>query len=149
LFAFRQIEIEAQQYIPYFKRARVLALRAAAVLSYPKGDNAIPIYLQPMLGGSDELRGFVPYRFRDAHSLSLGVEHRWHAFSLLDMALFGDAGKVVPLKRDETPTHLHYDAGLGFRFRLRSAIITRVDIAGSSEGLRFICTFSDIFNRRF
>jgi outer membrane protein assembly factor BamA len=148
-FAFRQIEIEAQQYFPYFNRARVLAFRAAVVLSYPKGDNAVPIYLQPMLGGSDELRGFVPYRFRDSHSLSLGAEHRWHAFSLVDMAIFADAGKVVSLKRDVEPSHLHYNAGLGFRFRLRSAIVTRVDIAGSSEGLRFICTFSDIFNRRF
>jgi hypothetical protein len=42
-FAFRQVEIEAQQYVPYFNRARVLAFRAAVVLSFPKGDNAVPI----------------------------------------------------------------------------------------------------------
>jgi outer membrane protein assembly factor BamA len=148
-FAFRQVEIEAQQYLPYFNRARALAVRAAVVLSYPKGDNVVPIYFQPMLGGSDELRGFVPYRFRDSHSLSLGLEHRWHAFTLLDMALFADAGKVVPLKSDITPTRMHYSGGLGFRFRLRSAIISRVDIAASDEGLRFICTFSDIFPHTF
>lgn len=102
-----------------------------------------------MLGGSDDLRGFVPYRFRDYHAVSLGIEHRWHAFSLLDMALFADAGKVVPLKRDLTPTNLHLSGGLGFRFRLRSAIITRVDLAASSEGFRIICTFSDIFSPKF
>ena len=56
-FAFRQVEIEAQQYLPYFNRARVLAFRAAVVLSFPKDGNTVPIYLQPMLGGSDELRG--------------------------------------------------------------------------------------------
>ena len=144
-FAFRQTEYEFQHYIPYYNRSRVIALRGAVTLSFPKGDNHVPIHLMPMLGGSDELRGFVPYRFRDYHALSLGVEHRWHAFSLLDMALFADAGKVVALKKDIEPTDLHYSGGLGFRFRLRSAIVTRVDFAGSTEGFRIICTFSDIF----
>ncbi len=148
-YAFRQAEFEVQQYVPYFNRSRVIAVRASVILSYPKGDNAVPFYLQPMLGGSDDLRGFVPYRFRDYHAVSLGIEHRWHAFSLLDMALFADAGKVVPLKRDLTPTNLHLSGGLGFRFRLRSAIITRVDLAASSEGFRIICTFSDIFSPKF
>ena len=98
------------------------------------------------MGGSDELRGFVPYRFRDYNALSLGAEHRWHAFSLLDMAVFADAGKVVALKKDLGPTDLHYSGGLGFRFRVRSSIVTRVDFARSSEGFQFICTFSDIFS---
>ena len=133
--------------LPY-NRSRAVALRAAVTLSFPKNTNAVPIYLQPMLGGSDELRGFVPYRFRDYHALSLGAEHRWHAFSLLDMAVFADAGKVVTHKEDLEPTDLHYSGGLGFRFRLRSAIVTRVDFAGSTEGFRIICTFSDIFKVR-
>jgi outer membrane protein assembly factor BamA len=145
LFAFRQTQYEFQHYFPYFNRGRVIAVRAAVTLSFPKGDNTVPIYLQPMLGGSDELRGFVPYRFRDYHALALGLEHRWHAFSMLDMAVFADAGKVVPLKKDVDPTRLHWSGGLGFRFRLRSAIITRLDLAGSSEGFRVVCTFSDIF----
>ena len=145
-FAFRQSEFEVQQYIPYFNRSRVIALRAAVTLSFPKGDNAVPFYLEPTLGGSDELRGFVPYRFRDAHAVSLGLEHRWHAFSFLDMALFGDGGKVVPLKKDIDASRLHYSGGLGFRFRFRSAIISRIDLAGSSEGFRFIWTFTDVFN---
>jgi outer membrane protein assembly factor BamA len=148
-FAFRQAEFELQHYFPYFNRSRVVAARAAVILSFPKGDNAVPFYLDPMLGGSDDLRGFVPFRFRDYHSLSLGLEHRWHAFSSLDMSLFADAGKVVPLKRDLTPERLHYSGGIGFRFRLRSAIITRIDFAASSEGFRMIWTFSDIFHPEF
>jgi len=62
------------------------------------------------------------------------------------MALFADAGKVVRLKRDLDPTDLHYSGGIGFRFRLRSAIISRIDFAASSEGPRMIWTFSDAFN---
>ena len=123
-FAFRQTEFEAQKFVPYFNGGRVLAFRASVVLSFPKADDAVPVYLQPTLGGSDELRGFVPYRFKDDHSVNLTAEHRWHAFSMLDMALFADAGKVVPLKRDIDVSRLHYSGGIGFRVRLRSAIVT-------------------------
>jgi outer membrane protein assembly factor BamA len=145
-FAFRQTQFEAQHYFPYFNKSRVIAVRGAVVLSYPTERNLVPFYLQPTLGGNDDLRGFGPYRFRDYHSLSLSVEHRWYAFSLLDMALFADAGKVVRLKRDIDPTDLHYSGGIGLRFRLRSAIITRIDFAVSNEGPRLIWTFNDIFN---
>jgi outer membrane protein assembly factor BamA len=145
-FAFRQTEFEAQQYFPYFNKGRVLALRGAVVLSYPTENNLVPFYLQPTLGGNDDLRGFGPYRFRDYHSVSLSVEHRWYAFSFLDMALFADAGKVVRLTRDVDPTNLHYSGGIGFRFRIRSAIVSRIDIAASSEGPRMIWTFSDAFS---
>jgi outer membrane protein assembly factor BamA len=145
-FAFRQTEFEAQQYFPYFNKGRVLAVRGAVVLSYPTENNLVPFYLQPTLGGNDDLRGFGPYRFRDYHSASLAVEHRWYAFSLLEMALFADAGKVVRLKGDITPTDLHYSGGIGFRFRLRSAIITRIDFAVSNEGPRLVWTFSDVFS---
>ena len=148
-FAFRQSEIEVQQYLPYFNRGRVLAFRAAIVISFPNAGDTVPMYLQPTLGGNDELRGFAPYRFRDYHSVSLGLEHRWYVSSFLDMALFADAGKVVPLKREIDATHLHYSGGIGFRLRAHSAVITRFDIAASDEGVRFICTFSDIFSRRF
>jgi outer membrane protein assembly factor BamA len=92
-FAFRQSEYEVQKYLPYFNGGRVLAIRGSVVLSFPKEGDAVPLYLQPTLGGSDELRGFVSYRFRDYHSLSVSVEHRWHAFSFLDMSLFADAGR--------------------------------------------------------
>jgi len=148
-FAFRQSEFEFQQYVPYFNRSRVIAIRGAAVLSYPKGDNEVPLYLQPTLGGNDDLRGYGNYRFRDAHSFLLSAEHRWHVSSLLDMAAFVDGGKVVPLKRDVHPGSLHYSGGVGFRVRLGAAVVNRIDLAGSSEGFRLAWTFSDIYTPRW
>ena len=144
-FAFRQTNWELQQYLPYFNGSRVVALRAAAVVSFPKEGNQLPVYLQPVLGGNDDLRGFARYRFRDNHSVYLGVEHRWHVSSTFDMAVFIDAGKVVPLTRQVDGTHLKYSGGIGLRVRLRSAVITRIDFAGSREGVRAMWTFSDIF----
>ena len=144
-FAFRQTEYEFQQYLPYFNRTRVIALRGTAILSFPKGDNDVPLYLQPTLGGNDDLRGFARYRYRDSHSIFFSAEHRWHISSLLDMAVFADAGKVVPLKREVNFDELHYGGGIGFRVRLGSAVVTRIDFAGSEEGFRMMWTFSDIF----
>ena len=149
-FAFRQTEFELQQYFPYYNRGRVVALRTALVLSFPKEGDQLPVYLQPVLGGNDDLRGFGGYRFRDNHSLYFGLEHRWHASSNLEMAAFLDAGKVVPLKRDAVDvSHLNYSGGIGFRVRARSAVVSRIDFAVSREGFRMIWTFSDIFKSRW
>jgi outer membrane protein assembly factor BamA len=148
-FAFRQTEYEFQQYFPYYNKGRVIAIRSAVVLTYPKEGNEVPIYLQPVLGGNDDLRGFGGYRFRDNHSVYLGVEHRWHASSNLEMSAFMDAGKVVPLKRDVDPSRMNYSGGIGFRVRVRSAIVSRTDFAVSREGFRLIWTFSDIFKTRW
>ena len=149
-FAFRQTEFELQQYFPYYNRGRVVALRTALVLSFPKEGDQLPVYLQPVLGGNDDLRGFGGYRFLDNHSLYLGLEHRWHASSNLEMAAFLDAGKVVPLKRDAVDvSHLNYSGGIGFRVRARSSVVSRIDFAVSREGFRMIWTFSDIFKSRW
>ena len=149
VYAFRQTEYEFQQYLPYYNKTRVVAVRAAVVLSFPKEGNELPVYLQPSLGGNDDLRGFEGYRFRDNHSVYLGAEHRWHASSNLDMAVFVDAGKVVPLKDQVDSSRLHYSGGVGFRVRLRSAIVSRIDFAGSHEGFRLVWTFSDIYSTKW
>ena len=147
-FSFRQVDFELQQYIPYFNKTRVIALRALATLAFEKNGNTIPFYAQPKVGGNDSLRGFQRYRFYDKHALVLTAEHRWHAFSGLDMALFVDAGKVASRKADVDFNNLEVSYGFGFRFKLNQAYFMRIDFAGGREGLRFMWTFSDIFKVR-
>ena len=147
-FSYRQVDFELQQYIPYFNKTRVIALRALATLAFEKHGNTIPFYSQPKVGGNDSLRGFQRYRFHDKHALALTVEHRWHAFSGLDMALFVDAGKVASRKADLDLTNLEVSYGFGFRFKMNEAYFMRIDFAGGREGLRFMWTFSDIFKLR-
>ena len=147
-FSFRQIDFELHQYIPYFNKTRVIALRALANLTFENSGNTIPFYAQPKLGGNNSLRGFQRYRFYDKHALVLTAEHRWHAFSGLDMALFVDAGKVASRKADLDFTNLEVSYGFGFRFKLNEAYFMRIELAGSVEGFRFLWTFSDIFKLR-
>lgn len=149
LFNFRQTEFELQQYIPYFNKTRVIAIRLYTVLTFASKDDTIPVYFEPTLGGNEELRGFQRYRFQDDHAIYASVEHRWYAFTGLEMAVFVDAGKVVPEKAQINFSNLDYSAGIGFRFRINNGLISRIDLAGSREGFRFMWTFSDVFKSRY
>jgi surface antigen Omp85-like protein len=146
----RQLELEGQQFLPYFNATRVVALFARAKFAYTGQDaRVVPFYLLAKLGGNFDLRGFGPYRFHDNNALFVAVEHRWYAFAGLEMALFVGAGKTVPEKRDIFRSEMNYSGGIGFRARVNDAIVLRFDIARSREGLRWIWSMSDISRRRF
>ena len=143
---FRRLHLEAQQYVPFFNKRRVIALRAATHLSYENGaGSSVPFYLQPILGGSDDLRGFRQYRFYDSNSIVANVEYRWEAFTGLDLALFFDAGKVAP-KRSQINFHdLETSVGAGMRFNVRNATFIRLDFGVSNEAFRFWFKFGNPF----
>jgi outer membrane protein assembly factor BamA len=145
LFDFSQAELELQHYVPYFNETRVVAFRAAATLSYQDEGQLVPVFFMPTIGGNNDLRGFARYRYYDNNSVFVSLEHRWYVFRGLDMAIFADAGKVIPSKAGIGFSNLQVSWGLGFRTRLRNAVIMRTDFAVGSEGFRAMWTFSDIF----
>jgi outer membrane protein assembly factor BamA len=147
LHDFQRMDIEAQQYISFFNKMRVIALRAKATLTDANRGQSIPFYMQPIVGGSEDLRGFLPFRFYDNNSFVLNAEYRWHVISVLDMALFADGGKVFPRRGELNFSHLQGDGGIGFRFNYQGRPFIRIDIAGSHEGFRFWFKFNDIFVR--
>jgi outer membrane protein assembly factor BamA len=149
LFNFRQGEFDFQQYLPYQNESRVIALRAAAALSFQDETELIPVFFMPSVGGNDDLRGFGRYRYHDNHSILLSVEHRWYVFRGLDASLFVDAGKVIPRKRDLGFSALEVSWGFGLRTRLRQAVIMRTDFAVGREGYRLIWTFSDALKMKY
>ena len=148
-YTHRQLNVEGQQFIPYFNEQRVVAVMVKARFSYAGDEHVVPFYLQPKLGGNFELRGFNQYRFHDNNAFIAALEHRWYAFSGLEMALFVDAGKTVPEKGHINLSKLNYSGGVGLRVRLRNAIVLRMDIAESREGLRWIWSISDVSRRVF
>jgi outer membrane protein assembly factor BamA len=144
-YSFRQAQFEAQHYVPYFNQTRVVAFRATTTLSFPKSGQAVPYYLQPTVGGTSDVRGFPRYRYHDNHAVLFSVEHRWHAFTGLDTALFVDAGKVIARKADVDLSELKVSVGLGFRVRIADAVVMRIEGAVGREGFRTMWTFSDIY----
>ena len=115
------------------------------MLSYPFSGNRLPFYMQPTLGGTSDLRGYQRYRFYDNNSFVMNAEYRWEIFTLLDAAVFADAGKVFHRDGDFGLEHLESDAGFGFRFKTRHNVAFRIDTAFSHEGYGLWLTFDHIF----
>jgi outer membrane protein assembly factor BamA len=144
-YSFDRVEAELQQYISFLNERRVIALRARADVTDPRAGNRVPFYLQPTLGGSNDLRGFRAYRFYDNAAMVLNAEYRWEVFSGMDMAIFGDAGKVAPRWRDLDLSDLEASYGFGMRFNVRNAVFLRIDTAFSHEGFQIWFKFNNVF----
>ncbi len=109
---------------------RVVAIRLRVRLSYADEErHVVPFYGQLTLGGNDDLRAFARYRYYDNNYLIANVEHRWYAFTGMDVALFADAGTVAPTRHEVDFSNMRYGGGIGLRFRLQNSIIMRIDFA--------------------
>ena len=145
-FDFGRFDAEAAHFIPIFDKKRVFVLRA--VVSYVNNDpgNRVPFYFLPYIGGSESVRSFREFRFRDENAFFFNIEYRWEAFSGLDMALFYDKGKVAEDWEDIDFTGLRTAYGVGFRFNTYKSVFLRLDIAsGGGEGTRMFFKFGPAF----
>jgi outer membrane protein assembly factor BamA len=133
--------------VPVLNERRVFALRAKSTMTLPDGGATVPFYFQPSLGGSEDLRGYRPYRFRDNNLLAFNAEYRWEVFSGLDMALFADAGKVTHYVSQLNLHDLESDVGFGFRFNAHDRTILRLDVGFSHEGFQVSIKFHNIFRQ--
>jgi outer membrane protein assembly factor BamA len=141
-YSFRRLDADAAQYIPLFHENWVLTLHGRAVLSQTATGQDVPFYLLPTLGGSNTLRGFSDYRFRDRDLLLFNAEYRWPLFRALDGALFYDVGTVAPSAQALSMRHAHADYGMGVRLHTTTRTLVRVDVARSAEGIRALFTFT-------
>ena len=144
-YDFTQYDLEAQQYIPFFNKRRVIALRAKSTLTQTADGQEVPFFMQSTLGGSEDLRGYREFRFRDRNMVVFNAEYRFEAFSGLDLALFGDAGQVAA-----RPGELHFSDfqtayGAGFRFNTAKSVFLRVDLGFSREGQHLFVKFGHVF----
>jgi outer membrane protein assembly factor BamA len=145
-FDFRRFDAEAAHFFPIFDKKRVFAVHMS--LSYVNNERGhrVPFYFLPYIGGSDTVRGFHEFRFRDENILYLNAEYRWEAFSGLDMALFVDAGEVRADWEDIDLQDLKTSYGIGFRFNTYKNVFLRFDIgAGGREGTRMFFKFGKAF----
>jgi outer membrane protein assembly factor BamA len=144
--SFQRLDLDLQQYIPFFNQRRVIAVRGKTVLTYRDDGQSVPFYLQPRLGGSDDLRGFRPFRFHDDNLLVANLEYRWETFSGLDMAVFADAGKVFSRHADWNFSDVEGSVGFGLRFNVRNNVFLRLDTGFSHEGFQVWVKFNNIFS---
>jgi hypothetical protein len=144
-YSFRQVDAEADQFVPLLRENWVIAMRALVSSTYTDGGNAVPYFLMPDLGGSSRLRGYPAWRFRDRNRMLLTGEYRWMAGQFVDMALFIDAGKVAPRRSDLDFTKLKTSYGVGVRFHMPSATLLRMEVARTAEGTALVFGFGPVF----
>lgn len=145
-YGFRRTDVDLQHFFPIFDKKRVIAVRGRLVSLVSGDGQEVPFYFQPTLGGSDSLRSYGDYRFRDRNLMFMNFEYRWEAFSGLDMALFSDWGQVARRARDLDLSSLKHGYGLGFRFNTYKAVFLRIDIAsGGDDGIHYFLKFSKAF----
>jgi len=105
----------------------------------------VPFFLQPTLGGSEDLRGYREYRFRDRNMVVFNAEYRWEAFSGLDLAVFADAGQVAARPGDLHFKNFEKSYGTGFRFNTAKSVFLRMDVGFSKEGQHLFVKFGHVF----
>jgi outer membrane protein assembly factor BamA len=147
-FDFRRMDIELEQHIPFLNRTRRLVLRAKGTFTETDNNKPVPFYLQPIVGGSDDLRGYRFFRFTDRNAVVYNAEYRWEVFSGMDGALFFDAGKVMPQRGMLAFSQLETSAGFGLRFNANNATFLRLDVGFSQEGFQVWFKFNDLLNNR-
>ncbi|MCW5977821.1 MAG: BamA/TamA family outer membrane protein [Bryobacteraceae bacterium] len=144
-YSFNRLEAQAEHYFPFLNQKRVIAFRVRTELSYTRGGDRIPFYMQPTLGGPDDLRGYRAFRYYDNNATVANAEYRWEVSPMLDMAAFFDAGNVFERPGLIGFRDVRTAGGLGFRVKTRDAVVARLDLGASREGFRIWFKFSNIF----
>ena len=145
-FSFNRYEAEAAQFVPLLYEGVVLALHGWTAVSDTRGDQTVPVYLMPSLGGTSLLRGFSNYRFHDRHLAVINAEARVALTMHIDTALFVDAGTVAPRVEDLRLANTSY--GIGFRLHTHKKTTARIDAAHGREGWRVSFSLNDPFRLR-
>ena len=136
-FSFYRVDLDAVQYIPLLNRTRVIVLHAASSLTDTQNGQQIPFYLQPIMGGPDTLRGFRYGRFYGNNSAMVNAEYRWFCSPTLEVAAFGDGGKVFNQWEQWNFHNLQSDVGFSLRFKGRTArTVFSFDTGFSHEGFQ-------------
>lgn len=143
---FDQAEVEVQQYVSVLNGYHTLALRHRSVFT-DLDDNAVPFYQLPYVGGNFTLRGYDEFRFRGGtHALLYNLEYRYKVWHHMDVALFGDAGKVFDAIDQWGVADLRYSYGAELRFITPRTTLLRFGVAfDENHAAQLVFEFSNIF----
>ena len=147
--SFHLLQTQATYYVPFINGMRTLAFRAGNETTFHADGQQVPFYLQPTLGGPNDLRGYERYRFYDNGGSVLSGEYRWSVAGSLEMALFGDGGNVYGRPGLIGVRDLRGDGGFGVRLKSKQQEIMRFDVGFSPEGVKVWFVFNNAFGRLY
>jgi outer membrane protein assembly factor BamA len=130
---FQRYTIDLRRFISIGATDRI-GLRMQTVFTRSANHEEVPFFMLPTAGGSNTVRGFNHYRFRDRNALVLNAEYRRPLTGFLDFVAFADAGRVFARSKNLGLQDLHPSAGVGARVRLGTRVFFGVDFGFSNEG---------------
>jgi outer membrane protein assembly factor BamA len=144
-YDFSRLNIDLRQYFPGPQPDATVAARAMWSFSRREPGNRVPFWMQPTVGGGNDVRGYLQYRFRDENSFVANLEYRWRFFGLFQALAFADAGRVFSSPGDLGLNGIRGSVGVGGRFKLGRALVLGLDLAWSPEGVRLWYRGSQMF----
>ncbi len=144
-FDFHRFDGEAAQFVPIATKAHVVAGRLGISYVNNADGDRVPFYVLPYVGGSDTLRGFREFRFKDENVFWLNLEYRWAALRYANLAVFADAGEVRHDWQDIGLGGLKSSYGVGVRFNTDKRVFARIDFAVGDEGPQAYVKFGPSF----
>jgi hypothetical protein len=147
--SFHLLQTQATYYVPFINGMRTLAFRARNETTFHTDGQQVPFYLQPTLGGPDDLRGYERYRYYGNGTSVLSGEYKWSVAGSVEMALFGDGGNVYSRPGLIGLRELRGDGGFGVRFKNKQQEIMRFDVGFSPEGVKVWFVFNNAFGRLY
>ena len=144
-YNFHRLQTQASYYIPFLNGMRTFAFRLRNETTFHGAGQQVPFYLQPTLGGPDDLRGYERYRYYANCASILSAEYRWSVAGSVEMAVFGDGGNVYSRPGLIGFRHVRGDGGVGIRFKDKHREIMRFDIGVSPEGVNIWFVFNNAF----
>jgi outer membrane protein assembly factor BamA len=147
--SFHLLQTQATYAIPFWNGQRAFVLRARNETTFHDSGQQVPFYLQPTLGGPNDLRGVERYRFYGDGASVLSGEYRWSLSGAVELALFGDGGNVYQRPGLIGLRDLQGDGGFGVRVKNKQATVLRFDVGFSSEGVKVWFVFNDAFTKLY
>ena len=131
--SFQRYQVAAYRFVPVTTTDRI-ALRGQMMFTHNSPTEVVPFFMLPTAGGTDTVRGFNHYRFRDRHALVLNAEYRRPLNAFVDVVGFVDAGRVFARVEDLGLNDLHYAGGIGARLKFGQRVLFGIDLGFSKEG---------------
>jgi hypothetical protein len=142
---------EASGHVPLGSDWHILSAKAGVDVVEPDSDeDIIPFPYLPALGGSQTLRGFSSWRWRDRAAAYATAEFRWRIWlehareedqaGALETALFYDVGQVGPELGDLKFEDREVSYGLILRFYVVGGHLMTAGVGRSDEATRFVFT---------
>lgn len=144
-YSFKRFDAEMSAFMPVMADRDVIALRGRLTYANNKPGHIVPFYMLPTMGGGTSLRAFDEFRYRAENALLVNGEYRWGVHKFVDVAFFGDAGKVSNDYQGINPKGLIANYGVGLRLHTATRGLFRFDIAHGREGTRFLAKVNQPF----